>query len=230
MRVLVWSVVSGSVMLFLLACQESKDPVKVDKPTPKVLVKSEVNPKVATPKESNNTVPKISQPVATQPKTQTLAPVLSIESTQEQAPHGLVREDFVDINLTAKYHIPENALFVDIRDTWERRVYGGYPKDSIVVVYQFRKEHAKNKHEDKTQRKFNPDFVDTIGDLVAWDKARPIVLICATGSRTGAEGNHTKASAAKLLVEGGFLDVSHIRTGIWGEGGWSHYHLPWVAQ
>jgi rhodanese-related sulfurtransferase len=138
--------------------------------------------------------------------------------------------DFGDIDLDPSYTIPDGAYFVDIRDSWERDVYGGYAKGSVVVTYEFREEHAKDENEDRSKRAKNQNFVQEISDLVHGDKQARIILICATGGRTGAYGDRSEPSAAKLLADSGFRAVEHIKGGSFASDGWKDNNLPWISR
>lgn len=66
-----------------------------------------------------------------------------------------------------------------------------------------------------------PDFVQRVVDLVAGDRAAPVVLICRSGSRS--------ARAMAALREGGFTHVSHVPEGMAGGPngpGWLARGLP----
>ncbi len=138
------------------------------------------------------------------------------------------RGEFGNINLTPDYKIPDDAYFIDIRNAWEREVYGGYPKGSKLVTYEFRERHAADEPEDRSKRRLNPNFIKEIEELVNGNKDAHIILICATGGRTGEYGDFSKDSAAKLLSLNGFSYVEHIMGGIFGENGWLENDLPWI--
>ncbi len=135
-----------------------------------------------------------------------------------------------DVSVTSNYTLPQDAVLIDIRNAWEREVYGGYPEGSLVATYQTREEHAKNVAEDKSKREQSLDFVSDVLNLVGQDKHSQIILICATGSRTGAKGDRDQESAAKYLSSEGFTNVWHLDGGIWGDNGWSDNNLQWIGD
>ncbi len=131
--------------------------------------------------------------------------------------------DFGNINLTPSYEIPSDAYFINIINPWEIEAYGGYPKGSKIITYEFRDTHGGS-------RKLNPNFVKEVSDFVGGDKDALIILICHTGGRTGAYGDKSQPSAAKLLSENGFDRVYHIMGGVEGENNWKDNNLPWVKR
>ena len=134
------------------------------------------------------------------------------------------------IHLTAEYNVPEDALFLDIRNDWERSHNGGYPEGSIIATYEMREEPAQGESEDRSKRYMNPDFIQEVLNLTGNDKNHRIVIICATGGRTGAYGDQHARSTAKLLKDNGFTYVEDIFAGIWNPNGWLENHLPWVRK
>ncbi len=134
------------------------------------------------------------------------------------------------IYLTPEYQVPEDALFLDIRNDWERSHYGGYPEGSIIATYEMREEPAPGESEDRSKRYMNPDFIQEVLNLTGNDKNHRIVIICATGGRTGAYGDENAPSTAKLLKDNGFTYVEDIYAGIWNPNGWLENHLPWVEE
>jgi rhodanese-related sulfurtransferase len=153
-----------------------------------------------------------------------------VKVTSDRKPKFYSSGDYGEIDLNPNYHIPPNAYFVDIRNDWERDVFGGYAKGSVIVTYEFREEHDADEREDTSKRELNPDFVQEISDLVHGDKDAHIILICATGGRTGAYGDRSERSAAKLLSENGFRAVEHIKGGVFGDNNWQDNNLPWVSR
>lgn len=120
-------------------------------------------------------------------------------------------------NMKAKL---SDATLIDIRTNWERQ-HKGYPKGFINnIPYQYRDYNDNGKYEHKS---LNPTFVNDVTELVNGDIHKKIILICASGSRSGAHDNKAKASAAKLLSEKGFTNVYHI-TG--GYANWINHGLP----
>jgi rhodanese-related sulfurtransferase len=142
------------------------------------------------------------------------------QEEEENQPGPFQKGEFGDINLTKQYQLPENALFLDIRNEWERES-GNFAKGSIGgAVYEFRIQG------DSSQNYIRDEFVDEVLELANNNKNQLIILICSSGSRTGARGNHTKDSAAKLLSENGFTNVYHIMGGLNGSNGWKENDLP----
>ncbi len=162
----------------------------------------------------------------------TLSPNLTYHYTvkvTDEKQKRFSKGDFGNIHLTPDYEIPAGAYFVDIRNDWEPEVYGGYPKGSQIVTYEFRQKHARDEREDYSKRHLNPNFVQEISDLVGGNKHAHIILICHTGGRTGAYGDKNAKSAAKLLSDNGFDFVEHIMGGVEGENSWQDNHLPWIS-
>jgi rhodanese-related sulfurtransferase len=153
-----------------------------------------------------------------------------VKVTADKQPRFYNSGDYGEIDLNPNYHIPPNSYFVDIRNDWERDVYGGYARGSVIVTYEFREEHEADENEDRSKRAKNQNFVQEISDLVHGDKDAHIILICATGGRTGAYGNRSESSAAKLLSENGFRAVEHIKGGVFGDNNWRDNNLPWVNR
>jgi len=94
--------------------------------------------------------------------------------------------------------VVEGAVFVDVRNLWEREA--GQPVEVVkdLVIYEIRNEQRDGDH-------LNTEFVNEMTTLVNGDKNKKIVLICHTGSRT--------QKAAKLLLENGFTNVYDIEGG-----------------
>jgi rhodanese-related sulfurtransferase len=134
------------------------------------------------------------------------------------------------IYLTSAYQVPEDALFLDIRNDWERSHYGGYPEGSIIATYELREEPAAGESEDRSKRHLNEDFIQEVLNLTGNDKNHHIVIICATGGRTGAYGDTHAPSTSKLLKDNGFTYVEDIYAGIWNPNGWLENNLPWVSE
>ncbi len=146
----------------------------------------------------------------------------TIKATDDGAPM-IDRTIYIDRD----YQIPEDAVFIDIRNPWEREVYGGYPEGSQIAVYQFRERHEIDESEDRSKRELNPNFVDDVLRLTGNDKNRHVILICATGDRTG---NYTNPpSARKILKDAGFTYVEDIHGGSFADGGWRDNNLPWIG-
>ncbi len=115
---------------------------------------------------------------------------------------------FAEITLTRSYKIPEDAIFLDVRNDWERA--RGFAVSSVGgVVYEFRENGGGG------QRKVRDEFVDEVLAKVNGDKNKHIILICASSSRT--------KKAAKLLADNGFGYVEHIKGGF---EAWDDMDLP----
>ncbi len=128
-----------------------------------------------------------------------------IEWNAYHLPVGIVNE----IVPSSSYRIPDDALFIDIRNEWER-ANGNYAKESIYgAVYEYRDPNGQN------PRRVREEFVSEVLKLAEEDRHKKIILICHTSSRT------TKAT--KLLVENGFTDISHIKGGL---DAWKAKNLP----
>ncbi len=124
--------------------------------------------------------------------------------------------NYSEITLTRAFQIPSDALFIDVRNDWERKLDDGYPAGSLNAVYEWRTPNASRTAEDTTkQRSLNSNFVDDVLKLANGDKSKHIILICHSGSRT--------KKAAKLLAENGFTNVEHI---IGGFNAWNANDLP----
>lgn len=138
-------------------------------------------------------------------------------STQKVTQEGpFSNGTYGDVNVSANYALPQNATLIDIRNEWEREVYGGYPEGSLIATYQVRQEHTKNTSEDKSKRRLNEHFVSDVLNLVGQDKNSQIILVCVTGSRTGAKEDREKSSAAKYLSSEG-LQTFGIFIVVFGE-------------
>ncbi len=104
-----------------------------------------------------------------------------------------------DIIITSDWTVPDSALFLDIRNDWERvesRAIGSVGG----AVYEYREQNG-----DGSERYINPNFYEDVLAL-ADSEHREIILICNSGSRT--------ASAAKLLSDNGFSNVWHVVGGM----------------
>ncbi len=116
---------------------------------------------------------------------------------------------FDTVELDGDYNVSKNTLFLDIRNDWERADQN-YAKGSIGgAVYEYRNE------KDKKDRKVRSEFVSEVLALCEDNRSKPIVLICQSSSRT--------LKASKLLVENGFIDVTHIKGGL---SDWKSSGLP----
>jgi len=106
-----------------------------------------------------------------------------------------------EISITADYKIPGGALFLDIRDDWERvsmRAVGSVGG----AIYEYRGENGS--------KVLNEEFYNQVL-VLAGDESREIILICQSSSRTRA--------ASQELSNRGFSNVSHILGGTarWAE-------------
>jgi len=110
----------------------------------------------------------------------------------------LTDEKYDDLGINDGNKVVEDAIFVDIRNRWERDE--GQPVEVVkdIVIYEIRNEQRVGDH-------LNQNFVQDMTTLVNNDKNKKIVLICHTGSRT--------QKAAKLLSENGFTNVYDIKDG-----------------
>ncbi len=116
---------------------------------------------------------------------------------------------FDTIDIDGSYVVPNDAIFLDIRNDWERK-NENYAKGSIFgAVYEYRDE--KNKKD----RRVRAEFASEVLNLCENNRTKPIILICNTDART------TKAS--KILVENGFTNISHIKGGL---SNWKSSGLP----
>ena len=109
-----------------------------------------------------------------------------------------------DLVITSNWEIPDGALFLDIRNDWERVQVR--PEGAVGgAIYELR----SPSNQGSGGSSLNPSFVAEVLEL-AGDMDREIILICASGSRS--------ASAAQLLANEGF-------TGVWdalgGMNNWS---------
>ncbi|OQX73637.1 MAG: hypothetical protein B6D59_05020 [Campylobacteraceae bacterium 4484_4] len=120
-------------------------------------------------------------------------------------PVGTVKE----IRPASSHQIPEEALFIDVRNAWERD-NGNYARGSLYgAVYEYRDKNGQQ------PRRVRPEFVNEVLNLAGGDRHKKIILICHTSSRT------TKAT--KLLTENGFTDIAHIKGGL---DAWKANSLP----
>ena len=123
-----------------------------------------------------------------------LHPVSDNNNTQVENNNSITFEkgQYGDINLTVDWFVPNGAVFIDIREDWER--IEARPTGSIGgAIYG------------------NTSFVDDVRKLVNNTKNKQIILICHSGSRT--------TGAAELLSNAGFSNVWQIVGGMisWNE-------------
>lgn len=104
--------------------------------------------------------------------------------------------EYGTINITPDWEVPSDAVFVDIRDDWERAA--GYPNGSVGgAIYEYREQNGASM--------VNPDFTSDMF-FIAQDKNKKIIMICHSGARTKA--------AAELLSSQGFTNVWYIVGGV----------------
>ena len=114
--------------------------------------------------------------------------------------------------------IAKDALFIDIRNNWEREYYG-YAKgsrnsiDGYKLVYEIREPNGRGGYDD-SQNNYE-EFKQNLLKVVKNDKFRHIILICHSSGRT--------KRAAKALAEDGFRSVEHI---VGGLNEWEDVGLP----
>jgi rhodanese-related sulfurtransferase len=113
-----------------------------------------------------------------------------------------------------------DALLIDVRMEVEFQ-YVGHPPNAINIPWF----DCPN---------FKPDvpaFVAAV-DVLALDKARPLVLLCRTGQRTVAAGLALEKAGYTHIInvldgfEGELDDDQHRNT----ESGWRYCGLPWVQS
>ena len=140
-------------------------------------------------------------------------------TTETVLPPLFAPGDYGDIYLDANYTVPQNALFLDIRnrDEYEQKHAQGAVDGAI---FEYRPQYV-----------INDDFVQDVLQHpdVNGDKERYIILICNSGSRS--------AQAAQWLATpedeewngrkgGGFRRVFHI---VGGLHSWEEHGLPIVT-
>lgn len=128
----------------------------------------------------------------------------------------------------------DRVLLFDVRSRAEVALVGAPGVIDAVVPLA---ELAHPLQEDPERRDLRmdaqPGFVDTAGAWVAvlgGDRQTPVILICRSGERA--------RTAARLLREAGYMDVSVVEGGFEGplgrdgvrRGGWKDSGLPWVAR
>ena len=107
--------------------------------------------------------------------------------------------EYGSITLTPDWTVPKGAIFIDIRNDWERVEFravgtvGG-------AVYEYREQGG-----DGSERYLTSDFYENVLTL-AGSESREIILICHSASRT--------SKAAKFLSDNGFTNVWHIANGM----------------
>ena len=110
--------------------------------------------------------------------------------------------EYGDIIITTDWSTPDDALFLDIRNDWERvqiRAVGTVGG----AIYEYREPNS-------SERSLNSDFYADVLAL-AGSEHREIILICHSGSRT--------AQAAQYLSDNGFTNIWDLLGGIdhWGQ-------------
>ncbi len=121
--------------------------------------------------------------------------------------------------LTAHAFLQDNpaAVLVDCRTEIEH-MYVGHPVGAEHVAWQ-----------EAPDWEIDPAFAEKVKRLVRGDLARPIVLICRSGSRS--------VDAGEVLEAAGFAQVINVLEGFEGpldedyhrgtQGGWRFHGLPW---
>ena len=133
-----------------------------------------------------------------------------------------------EINVTADYVFPEDALFLDVRNDYERYekdVHGGrHAKGSVAgAIYEFR----------PSPKRVNENFISDVLSHpdVNNDRSRYIILICSSSSRTkqAAEWLSTPTNEKWRTYDGGgFTRVYHINGGM---AAWKDkFNLPTVSE
>jgi rhodanese-related sulfurtransferase len=120
-----------------------------------------------------------------------------VPAVEQPGPFG--PGEFGTISLTADWQVPEGALFLDIRNDWERiniRAEGSVGG----AVYEYRAPNGNG-----SERHLMSDFNANVLTL-AGSPNRQIILICHSGSRTQA--------AARQLSNNGFTNVYMIEGGM----------------
>ncbi len=104
---------------------------------------------------------------------------------------------FGNIELVQDYIIPTDALFLDVRNEWERD--RGFAKGSVGgAIYEYRAPGEEDRVRD--------EFLSEVIALVSNDLNKHIILICNSGSRTSA--------ASEILSQNGFTNIYHIEGGM----------------
>ena len=104
--------------------------------------------------------------------------------------------EYGDIAITTDWNVPNDALFLDNRNDWERvqmRAAGSVGG----AIYEYREPN-------NSERSLNSDFYANVLAL-AGSEHREIILICNSGSRT--------AQAAQYLSDNGFTNIWDILGG-----------------
>lgn len=114
-------------------------------------------------------------------------------------PGPFVAGEYGEITLTSDWTVPDNAIFLDIRNDWER-VTSRAAGSVGGAIYEYREPNG-----DGSERYINPNFYEDVLAL-SDSEHKEIILICHSGSRT--------AFAAKLLSDNGFSNVWHILGGM----------------
>jgi len=126
--------------------------------------------------------------VSNHPVIEPIDPIIDTNSTQNENNNSITFEkgQYGDITLTADWSVPNDAIFLDIREDWER--IESRPTGSIGgAIYG------------------NQSFVEDVQKLVN-NTNKQIILICHSGSRT--------TEAAELLSNEGFSNVWQIVGGM----------------
>jgi len=127
--------------------------------------------------------------VSNHPGIEPIDPIIDTNSTQNENNNSGTFEkgQYGDINLTVDWSVPNGAVFIDIREDWER--IEARPTGAVGgAIYG------------------NQSFVDDVRKIVNNDTHKHIILICHSGSRT--------TGAAELLSNAGFSNVWQIVGGM----------------
>ncbi len=142
-------------------------------------------------------------------------------TTNNIKPGPFSKGQFGDINLTSSYKIPSDAIFLDIRNDYERQEWQENKDRELALgsiggaVYEYR-----TKTLPKKDRYVRNEFVSEV-EKIAGSKHQKLILICNTNSRT--------KKAAKLLSDNGFTNVYQINGGMHSNDkyrGWQASKLP----
>ena len=132
--------------------------------------------------------------------------------TNDNLPAEFPAGKYGEINVTADYVFPEDALFLDVRNDYERYekdVHGGrHAKGSVAgAIYEFR----------PSPKRVNENFISDVLSHpdVNNDRSRYIILICNSSSRTkkAAEWLSTPTNEKWRTYDGGgFTTIDMINS------------------
>ena len=129
--------------------------------------------------------------------------------------------EFGEIDVNSTYKVPKKAIFLDIRNDWERmdwqEEWSDEKKEDIWTnsnlalgsiggaVYEYRDQ------EDENNRSIREEFLDEVLKISSDNRAQRLLLICNSSSRT--------QKAAKFLSDNNFTFVEHVVGGMsaWGD-------------